>query len=184
MAIWIAVVYIQPNKMRWNKDTLQGFDTYLQARLLKVLSWSSGFFHPVCVLYSVCLFIFTWKCTWCLPERCELLCLYKKYFEPGFCAGHKLLFKCNCSWLIDYLSCFISQNRLLKSQSKVKELTRENRNKDDEIEDSRRKLDSLKAEKRKADKTVTEASVFSHTLWKSWVCRNMHWHIFFSNTLK
>lgn len=59
---------------------------------------------------------------------------------------------------------FFSQNRLLKSQSKVKELTRENRNKDDEIEDSRRKLDSLKAEKRKADKTVTEASVFSHTL--------------------
>ncbi|PVD25745.1 hypothetical protein C0Q70_13405 [Pomacea canaliculata] len=52
-----------------------------------------------------------------------------------------------------------ANDMLLKSQSKVKELTRENRNKDDEIEDSRRKLDSLKAEKRKADKTVTEASL-------------------------
>ncbi|XP_048738047.2 serine/threonine-protein kinase MRCK alpha-like isoform X4 [Ostrea edulis] len=45
---------------------------------------------------------------------------------------------------------------LLKSQSKVKELTREARNKDEEIEEYRRKLDSVKNERRRAEKNVQE----------------------------
>ncbi|XP_076464041.1 serine/threonine-protein kinase MRCK alpha-like isoform X3 [Babylonia areolata] len=44
----------------------------------------------------------------------------------------------------------------LKVQSKVKELTRESRNKDEELEEYRHKLDTLKMEKRKADKAVNE----------------------------
>ncbi|KAK7481172.1 hypothetical protein BaRGS_00027605 [Batillaria attramentaria] len=44
----------------------------------------------------------------------------------------------------------------LKMQSKVKELTRENRNKDEEIDDIKHKLESLRADKRKAEKTMNE----------------------------
>ena len=48
----------------------------------------------------------------------------------------------------------------MKLQSKVKELSREVRNKEEEIEDQRRLIDSLKQEKRKGEKAVNE------------VCRN------------
>lgn len=41
-------------------------------------------------------------------------------------------------------------------QSKVKELTRESRNKDEEVEDMKRKLDTMKADKRKTEKTTSE----------------------------
>ncbi|KAL8613630.1 hypothetical protein ACOMHN_022049 [Nucella lapillus] len=44
----------------------------------------------------------------------------------------------------------------LKVQSKVKELTRECRNMDEELEDSKLKVDSLKAEKQKAEQTLSE----------------------------
>ncbi|KAK7103526.1 hypothetical protein V1264_018406 [Littorina saxatilis] len=44
----------------------------------------------------------------------------------------------------------------LKMQSKVKELTRESRNKDEEVEDMKRKLDTMKADKRKTEKTTSE----------------------------
>lgn len=55
------------------------------------------------------------------------------------------------------LAMFVHNNcRLLKSQSKVKELTREARNKDEEIEEYRRKLDSVKNERRRAEKNVQE----------------------------
>ncbi|XP_061167122.1 serine/threonine-protein kinase MRCK alpha-like isoform X2 [Saccostrea echinata] len=45
---------------------------------------------------------------------------------------------------------------LLKSQSKVKELTRDARNKDEEIDEYRRKLESVKNERRRAEKNVQE----------------------------
>ncbi|XP_078315965.1 serine/threonine-protein kinase MRCK alpha-like isoform X3 [Crassostrea virginica] len=45
---------------------------------------------------------------------------------------------------------------LLKSQSKVKELTRESRNREEEMEEYRRKLDSVKNERRRAEKNVQE----------------------------
>ena len=41
-------------------------------------------------------------------------------------------------------------------QSKVKELTREARNKEEELEDFRHKVDSLKTDKKKAEKNMTE----------------------------
>ncbi|CAL1542564.1 unnamed protein product [Lymnaea stagnalis] len=47
-------------------------------------------------------------------------------------------------------------DQLLKVQSKVKELTREVRNKEEEIEDQRRLVENLKQEKRKGEKTVNE----------------------------
>ncbi|XP_035826923.1 serine/threonine-protein kinase MRCK alpha isoform X4 [Aplysia californica] len=47
-------------------------------------------------------------------------------------------------------------DQLMKLQSKVKELTREVRNKEEEIEDQRRMIDSLKSEKRKGEKTINE----------------------------
>ena len=46
--------------------------------------------------------------------------------------------------------------RLMKLQSKVKELSREVRNKEEEIEDQRRMIDNLKQEKRKGEKAVNE----------------------------
>lgn len=46
--------------------------------------------------------------------------------------------------------------RRLKVQSKVKELTREIRNKDEELEDYKHKTETLKAEKRKGDKALSE----------------------------
>jgi hypothetical protein len=51
--------------------------------------------------------------------------------------------------------------RLLKSQSKVKELSRELRNKEDEVDESRRKLDSMKNERRRIEKSMYEASIKS-----------------------
>ncbi|KAK3713298.1 hypothetical protein RRG08_043878 [Elysia crispata] len=47
-------------------------------------------------------------------------------------------------------------DQLMKLQSKVKELSREVRNKEEEIEDQRRLIDSLKQEKRKGEKAVNE----------------------------
>ncbi|KAL5008245.1 hypothetical protein ScPMuIL_013826 [Solemya velum] len=49
-----------------------------------------------------------------------------------------------------------SNDLLLKNQTKVKELTREMRNKEEEAEEYRRKMDSLKNERRRAEKTITE----------------------------
>lgn len=46
--------------------------------------------------------------------------------------------------------------RLLKTQSKVKELTRESRNREEEMDEYRRKLDSVKNERRRAEKNVQE----------------------------
>ena len=57
--------------------------------------------------------------------------------------------------------------RLLKSQSKVKELTRESRNREEEMEEYRRKLDSVKNERRRAEKNVQE--VITNTLVVLWV---------------
>ncbi|KAK3093861.1 hypothetical protein FSP39_021152 [Pinctada imbricata] len=45
---------------------------------------------------------------------------------------------------------------LLKSQSKVKELTRELRNKDEEADEYRRKMDSVKNERRRLEKNMAE----------------------------
>ncbi|XP_052697457.1 serine/threonine-protein kinase MRCK alpha-like isoform X3 [Crassostrea angulata] len=45
---------------------------------------------------------------------------------------------------------------LLKTQSKVKELTRESRNREEEMDEYRRKLDSVKNERRRAEKNVQE----------------------------
>ena len=47
-------------------------------------------------------------------------------------------------------------NRVTKLQSKVKELSRDVRNKEEEIEDQRRTIDSLKQEKRKGEKSINE----------------------------
>ncbi|KAJ8309235.1 hypothetical protein KUTeg_014109 [Tegillarca granosa] len=49
-----------------------------------------------------------------------------------------------------------SNDAMLKSQSKVKELTREFRNKDEECEEYRRKLDLIKNERRRTDKSLLE----------------------------
>ena len=49
---------------------------------------------------------------------------------------------------------------MLKLQSKVKELNREVRNKDEEVEDQRRAIDGLKQDKRKGDKSINEVSKF------------------------
>ncbi|XP_060574804.1 serine/threonine-protein kinase MRCK alpha-like isoform X2 [Ruditapes philippinarum] len=49
-----------------------------------------------------------------------------------------------------------SNDLLLKSQSKVKELTRDLRNKSEETEEYKRKADSLKNERRRTEKTITE----------------------------
>jgi hypothetical protein len=48
----------------------------------------------------------------------------------------------------------------------VKELTREARNKDEEIEEYRRKLDSVKNERRRAEKNVQEvgSSLYRYVL--------------------
>lgn len=46
--------------------------------------------------------------------------------------------------------------RLLKTQSKVKELTRESRNREEEMDEYKRKLDSVKNERRRAEKNVQE----------------------------
>ena len=45
---------------------------------------------------------------------------------------------------------------MLKSQSKVKELTRELRNKTEESDEYKRKMESLKNERRRGEKTITE----------------------------
>ena len=45
---------------------------------------------------------------------------------------------------------------MLKSQSKVKELTREVRNTTEELDEYKRKLDTLKNERRRGEKTITE----------------------------
>jgi len=47
-------------------------------------------------------------------------------------------------------------DQVLKLQSKVKELNREVRNKDEEVEDQRRAIDGLKQDKRKGDKSINE----------------------------
>ncbi|KAI8784639.1 serine/threonine-protein kinase MRCK alpha [Biomphalaria glabrata] len=47
-------------------------------------------------------------------------------------------------------------DQLLKAQSKSKELSREVRNKEEEIEDQRRLVETLKQEKRKGEKTINE----------------------------
>ncbi|GFO48655.1 serine/threonine-protein kinase mrck alpha [Plakobranchus ocellatus] len=47
-------------------------------------------------------------------------------------------------------------DQLMKMQSKVKELSREVRNKEEEIEDQRRIIDNLKQEKRKGEKAINE----------------------------
>jgi len=49
--------------------------------------------------------------------------------------------------------------RLLKSQTKVKEVNRELRNKTDEADEYKRKVDSLKNEKRRSEKTLLEVSI-------------------------
>ena len=49
-----------------------------------------------------------------------------------------------------------TNDTLLKSQSKVKELSRELRNKEDEVDESRRKLDSMKNERRRIEKSMYE----------------------------
>lgn len=53
---------------------------------------------------------------------------------------------------------------MLKTQSKVKELTRECRHKDDELEDMRRKMEALKQEKRKGDKILNDVSTFMYII--------------------
>lgn len=45
---------------------------------------------------------------------------------------------------------------MLKSQSKIKELTRELRNKAEESDEYKRKVDTLKNERRRGEKTITE----------------------------
>lgn len=50
----------------------------------------------------------------------------------------------------------VSVTRLLISQSKVKELTREFRNKEEENEDQRRIIEQSRQEKRKAEKSINE----------------------------
>ena len=45
---------------------------------------------------------------------------------------------------------------MLKAQSKVKELTRELRNKTEESDEYKRKMESLKNERRRGEKTITE----------------------------
>ncbi|XP_069117855.1 serine/threonine-protein kinase MRCK alpha-like isoform X2 [Argopecten irradians] len=49
-----------------------------------------------------------------------------------------------------------SNDSLLKSQARVKELTREFRNKDEEMEEYKRKADSMKNERRRAEKSILE----------------------------
>ncbi|CAC5362232.1 CDC42BP [Mytilus coruscus] len=49
-----------------------------------------------------------------------------------------------------------TNDSLLKTQSKVKELTRELRNKEDEVDESKRKLDSMKNERRRIEKSMSE----------------------------
>ena len=45
---------------------------------------------------------------------------------------------------------------MLKSQSKVKELSRELRNKTEESDEYKRKMETLKNERRRGEKTITE----------------------------
>ena len=45
---------------------------------------------------------------------------------------------------------------MLKSQSKVKELTRELRNKTEESDEYKRKMETLKNERRRGEKTISE----------------------------
>jgi len=61
-------------------------------------------------------------------------------------------------WVVHSLSKFHCCRlcRKLKLQSKVKELTREIRNKDEELEDNKHKVETLKGEKRKWDKAHME----------------------------
>lgn len=49
-----------------------------------------------------------------------------------------------------------ANDSMLKSQSKVKELTREVRNTTEELDEYKRKLDTLKNERRRGEKTITE----------------------------
>lgn len=47
----------------------------------------------------------------------------------------------------------------MKSQSKIKDLNRELRNKDDECEEYVRKMDSMKNERRRSEKSLVEVSL-------------------------
>ena len=49
--------------------------------------------------------------------------------------------------------------RLLKSQSKVKELTRDLRNKTEESDEYKRKVESLKNERKRAEKNAVEVNI-------------------------
>lgn len=48
----------------------------------------------------------------------------------------------------------------MKLQSKVKELTRDVRNKEEEIVDQHKAIDTLKQDKKKGEKTISEVTVF------------------------
>lgn len=48
---------------------------------------------------------------------------------------------------------------MLKSQAKVKELTRDLRNKTEEADEYKRKLDSLKNERRRTEKNIFDVSM-------------------------
>ena len=51
---------------------------------------------------------------------------------------------------------------MLKSQSKVKELTRELRNKTEESDEYKRKMETLKNERRRGEKTISEVNYKSN----------------------
>ena len=56
---------------------------------------------------------------------------------------------------------------MLKTQSKVKELTRELRNKTEESDEYKRKMETLKNDRRRGEKTITEVTIGKLTL-KIW----------------
>ena len=88
-------------------------------------------------------------------ERVLGNCLHSSVIFLHICVSYTLLFlsrQSTCS-----LTCLVLlADRKLKMQSKVKELTREARNKEEELEDFRHKVDSLKTDKKKAEKNMTE----------------------------